>query len=170
VKSVYNFLKQIFEVGQFSPECCVISLIYINRLIGVTGLPLTQNNYKPVTISALMLAQKVWDDTPLINADFSVLYPVLTAKDINSLERRFLELLEFKLAVTPALYAQYYYELRAICQEHHRASRPLTKAQEVRLFHRSHLAEEYQRRKNYYKQKTTTIDDLRVRPKRIIIS
>jgi hypothetical protein len=48
----------------------------------------------------------VWDDTPLINADFSILYPAVTVKDINFLERKFLDLLEFKLAVSPSLYAQ----------------------------------------------------------------
>jgi hypothetical protein len=50
-----------------------------------------------VSISALVLAQKVWDDTPLINADFSILYPALTVKEINFLERKFLDLLEFKV-------------------------------------------------------------------------
>ncbi len=49
VKLIYQFLKQVFEVGQFNPECCVISLVYINRLIGVTGVPLTQSNWKPGT-------------------------------------------------------------------------------------------------------------------------
>jgi hypothetical protein len=47
VKLIYAFLKQVFEVGQFNSECCVISLVYINRLIGVTGVPLTQSNWKP---------------------------------------------------------------------------------------------------------------------------
>lgn len=97
VKQIYQFLKQVFEVGQFNPECCVIALVYINRMIGVTGLPLTTSNWKPVTISSLVLAQKVWDDTPLINADFSILYPAVTVREINALERLFLELLEFKV-------------------------------------------------------------------------
>ena len=101
VKHISAFLKHVFDVGQFHPECVVISLVYINRLIGVTGVPLTGNNWKPVSISALVLAQKVWDDTPLINADFSILYPALNVAQINFLERKFLDLLEFKLAVNP---------------------------------------------------------------------
>jgi hypothetical protein len=105
-----------------------------------------------VSISALVLAQKVWDDTPLINADFSILYPALNVKEINFLERKFLDLLEFKvglcrsgaavcahscrshrslwqLTVSPSLYAQYYFELRSICEENNANFRPLTKAQ-----------------------------------------
>jgi len=154
VKTIYTFLKNLFEVGQFHPECCVISLVYVNRLIGVTGLPLTQSNWKPVTVSALVLAQKVWDDTPLINADFSLLYPALTAKEINLLERRFLNHLDFKLAISPSLYAQYYFELRSICEEGTRSMmRPLTSVQARRLSARTHLSEQYQRKKSYYKKR-----------------
>jgi len=162
VKSIYTFLKHLFEVGQFHPECCVIALVYINRLIGITGLPLTQSNWKPVIVSALVLAQKVWDDTPLINADFSLLYPSLTAKEINLLERRFLNHLDFKLAISPALYAQYYFELRSICEENTRNVRLLTTAQARRLSARTHLSEQYQKKKSHYKKQTMTEDDLRV--------
>jgi len=161
VKFIYSFLKQVFEVGQFHPECCVISLVYINRLIGVTGVPLTQSNWKPVSVGALVLAQKVWDDTPLINADFSILYPALTVKEINFLERKFLQLLEFKLTVSPSLYAQYYFELRSICEENNQNFlKPLSKAQAKRLEERSHLSEQYQKEKAKYKKKVMTVEDI----------
>jgi len=163
VKQIYAFLKSVFEVGQFNPECCVISLVYINRLIGVTGVPLTQSNWKPVSISALVLAQKVWDDTPLINADFSILYPALSVKEINFLERKFLDLLEFKLTVSPSLYAQYYFELRSICEENNANFRPLSRAQLRKLEIRTHLAELYQKEKANYKKRSMTIEDITVK-------
>jgi hypothetical protein len=200
VKLIYQFLKQVFEVGQFNPECCVISLVYINRLIGVTGVPLTQSNWKPgeldrggdawessnfernlmcarssfssssVSISALVLAQKVWDDTPLINADFSILYPAVTVKDINFLERKFLDLLEFKLAVSPSLYAQYYFELRSICEENAQNYKPPSKATLKRVEVRSHLSEEYQKDKHAYKKRSMTIEDIAAKYNRTVIS
>jgi hypothetical protein len=170
VKHIYSFLKQVFEVGQFNPECCVISLVYINRLIGVTGVPLTQSNWKPVTISALVLAQKVWDDTPLINADFSILYPALTVKEINFLERKFLDLLEFKLTVSPGLYAQYYFELRSICEENAQNFRGTSANALKRLAKRSHLSEQYQKRKYHYKKNTMTVDKLNPTIARLVIS
>ena len=196
VKSISHFLKQVFEVGQFHPECCVISLVYINRLIGVTGVPLTQSNWKPVAISALVLAQKVWDDTPLINADFSILYPALTVKEINFLERKFLDLLEFKLAVSPSLYAQYYFELRSICEENANAAAQaaggaqqqpqqqqaaalakngggvnlLSKSLLRRVEIRSHLSEEYQKDKHAYKRRSMTIEDIAAKQNKLIIS
>jgi len=170
VKYIYSFLKQVFEVGQFNPECCVIMLVYINRLIGVTGVPLTQSNWKPIAISALVLAQKVWDDTPLVNADFSILYPALNIKQINHLERRFLDVLEFKLSVSPSLYAQYYFELRSICEENAQNIRPLAHAQLRKLERRSHLSEQYQKRKYYYKKRTMTIDQISPSVGRLILS
>ena len=187
VKSISHFLKQVFEVGQFHPECCVISLVYINRLIGVTGVPLTQSNWKPVAISALVLAQKVWDDTPLINADFSILYPALTVKEINFLERKFLDLLEFKLAVSPSLYAQYYFELRSICEENANAAAQaaglvggaarggsglgaLSKVVLKKVEVRSHLSEEYQKDKQAYKRRSMTIEDIGAKHTKTILS
>jgi len=171
-KTINGFIANIFQVGQFHPECCIIALVYINRLIGVTGLPLTQSNWKPVTVSSILLAQKVWDDTPLINADFSILYPSLTKKEVNMLERKFLSLLNFKLHISPSLYAQYYFELRSVSEEQGQTLKlkPLSKAQARRLETRSHLSEEYQRKKHDYKKKTMTEDELRVRPKRTILS
>lgn len=159
LRYIYSFLKQVFEVGQFDAECCVIMLVYINRLIGVTQVPLTQSNWKPVTITALVLAQKVWDDTPLINADFSILYPALTVKDINVLERKFLDLLDFKLSVSPSLYAQYYFELRSICKE----NAPQPEGNEVvgegqRSDNWIHLSKQYQKKKYYYKQRTMVLN------------
>lgn len=155
LRSIYSFLKQVFEVGQFDAECCVIMLVYINRLIGVTEVPLTQSNWKPVTITALVLAQKVWDDTPLINADFSILYPALTVKDINVLERKFLEKLDFKLSVSPSLYAQYYFELRSICKEN--APNSEGSEENARTDNWIHLSKQYQKKKYYYKQRTMVI-------------
>ena len=170
VPVIFSFLKHVFEVGQFHPECCVISLVYVNRLIGVTGVALSASNWKPIAISSLVIAQKVWDDTPLINADFSILYPPLTVKEINYLERKLLDLLEFKLTVSPSLYAQYYFELRSICEESITfVSDPkalLVRSAEPRM----HLAEQYQRRKKEYKKITMTPEVLIVTQKRQVIN
>lgn len=179
VKAIYQFLKQVFEVGQFNPECCVISLVYINRLIGVTGVPLTCSNWRPISISALVLAQKVWDDTPLINADFSILYTALTVKEINFLERKFLDLLEFKLAVSPSLYAQYYFELRSICEEnaqqnnlsqHTSLSKSIPASTLKRVQQRSHLSEDYQVGKQGYKKQSMTTELIGTIARRVVIS
>jgi len=77
-----------------SPECCIICLIYINRLIAITGLSLHPTNWRPLVLCALLVAQKVWDDRYLSNADFAYIYPFFTTEEINKLEQRFLELVQ----------------------------------------------------------------------------
>lgn len=42
-----------------SPECCIICLVYINRLIAFTGMPLHPTNWRPLILCSLLVAQKV---------------------------------------------------------------------------------------------------------------
>lgn len=165
---VVKFLRQVFDVGQFHPECCVIALIYINRLVSATGLPLTASNWKPVIITALVVAQKVWDDTPLINSDFSILYPPLNINAINALERVMLDILEFKLTVSPALYAQYVFELRSVndAMNPGLATANNNKNRQVRL----HWSEYYTRKKKEYKKRIMTTSWIDTREKYQILN
>lgn len=54
-----QYLKQVFEIAQFSPECYVISLVYINRIIASCKVPLCGSTWRLKVLSALLLAQKV---------------------------------------------------------------------------------------------------------------
>ena len=76
-----------------SPECCIICLVYINRLIAFTEMPLQPTNWRPVVLCSLLVAQKVWDDRYLSNADFAFIYPFFVTDEINKLEQKFLELI-----------------------------------------------------------------------------
>ena len=60
------------------------------------------------------MAQKVWDDRYLSNADFAFIYPFFITEEINRLERKFLELIQYNVTVKSNLYAKYYFELRAL--------------------------------------------------------
>ena len=40
------------------------------------------------------MTAQVWDDKSLLNVDFSVICSAYTLKDINTLEKQFLELIE----------------------------------------------------------------------------
>lgn len=117
VDDIYEFIRALYDCAQFSPECCIICLVYINRLIAFTGLPLHPTNWRPTILSALLIAQKVWDDRYLSNADFAYIYPFFTTEEINSLEKRFLELINYSVTVKSALYAKYYFELRGLFNE-----------------------------------------------------
>jgi len=117
LENMFDFLRRIFKVGQFNPDCCIVTLVYTNRLLGLSGMALTPDNWKPVVIGCLVVAQKVWDDTPLTNVDFTILYPKLKPRHVNLLENKILTILQYKLNVSAWLYAFYYFRLRLICDE-----------------------------------------------------
>ena len=60
------------------------------------------------------MAQKVWDDKYLTNYDFAFIYPFFVTEEINKLEKKFLELIQYNVTVKSNLYAKYYFELRAL--------------------------------------------------------
>jgi len=117
VDQIYEFIQALYDCAQFSPECCVICLIYINRLIAFTGMPLHPTNWRPLVLCSLLVGQKVWDDRYLSNADFAFIYPFFTTEEINKLEQKFLELIQYNVIVKASLYAKYYYELRTLYKD-----------------------------------------------------
>lgn len=40
IENILEFIKALYDCAQFSPECCIICLVYINRLIAFTEMPL----------------------------------------------------------------------------------------------------------------------------------
>jgi hypothetical protein len=80
-------------------------------------LPLQPTNWRPLVLCSLLVAQKVWDDRYLSNADFAFIYPFFITEEINRLEKKFLELIQYNVTVKSNLYAKYYFELRALFKD-----------------------------------------------------
>jgi len=59
----------------------------------------------------------VWDDKCLLNVDFTKICSSYTIKDINNLEKQFLEMLQYNVYISASLYASYYFELRTLCEK-----------------------------------------------------
>lgn len=117
IDNILEFIKALYDCAQFSPECCIICLVYINRLIAFTEMPLQPTNWRPMLLCSLLVAQKVWDDRYLTNADFAFIYPFFVTEEINKLEQKFLELIQYNVTVKSNLYAKYYFELRALFKD-----------------------------------------------------
>jgi hypothetical protein len=64
-----------------------------------------------------MVAQKMWDDKYLSNGDFSYLYPFFDTKQINTLEMKFLELIQYNTHIKFSIYTKYYLELKSLVPE-----------------------------------------------------
>jgi hypothetical protein len=93
------------------------SQVFVNRLIAFTGMSLHAGNWRSVLLTALLIAQKVWDDRCLVNGQFSLICPMFTVSKLNMLEKRFLEFLDYDVNISSRLYAKYYFELRALSEE-----------------------------------------------------
>jgi len=113
---IFHTIRSVYECARIPSECLIVSLVYIERLIATSGCPILVTSWRPILLSALILAQKVWDDRSLHNIDFSVFCPMFTLKEINFLEKKFLELIDFDVSISASLYASYYFQLRTLCQ------------------------------------------------------
>lgn len=111
---ISEFIEALFNCAQFSIECCILSLIYINRVIALTGLSINPKNWRPLILVSLMIAQKVWDDKYLCNADFAYIYPFFDTTQLNMLEMKFLEMIQYNVYVKMSLYTKYYFELKTL--------------------------------------------------------
>lgn len=56
IENIFEFIKALYDCAQFSPECCIICLVYVNRLIAFTGLPLYPTNWRPLILCSLLVA------------------------------------------------------------------------------------------------------------------
>jgi hypothetical protein len=77
-------------------------------------MPLLPTNWRPSVLISLMIAQKMWDDKYLSNADFSYIYPFFDTKQVNVLEMKFLELIQYNTHIKFSIYTKYYLELKSI--------------------------------------------------------
>ena len=101
----------------FPLNSCVICLIYINRIIALTEMPLLPTNWRPLVLVSLMIAQKMWDDKYLSNSDFSYIYPFFDTKQVNTLEMKFLELIQYNTHIKFSIYTKYFLELKSLVPE-----------------------------------------------------
>eukprot|EP01112_Ceratiomyxa_fruticulosa_P000895 TRINITY_DN1084_c0_g1_i3.p1 TRINITY_DN1084_c0_g1~~TRINITY_DN1084_c0_g1_i3.p1 ORF type:complete len:379 (-),score=62.35 TRINITY_DN1084_c0_g1_i3:118-1254(-) len=114
--SIYHFISTIFRAERLDPECAIMCLAYIERIIVLTGITIDPSNWRRVVLSALILASKVWEDQSVWNVDFLPVFDNLTSADLNKLERQFLALLQYNVSLNASLYAKYYFELRTFSQ------------------------------------------------------
>lgn len=112
VDDIYQYISHIFRYARMSTECNIIALVYINRAISLSGMPLGACNWRPVVLVAMILAQKVWDDKSLRASCFHRILPEYAKEQIKKYEIFFLRILQYSGLVTRALYTRYYFELR----------------------------------------------------------
>jgi len=139
VVEIYDFMVTLFKRAELSSECSIVSLIYVERLMQRSHVPLTPTTWRVIVLCGLLLASKVWQDYSSWNVEFSVIYPQYSLKAINRLERLFVANIQWNLGIKSSEYAKYYFGLRSMTEKREFRQRykfvmkviPPTKAQAI---------------------------------------
>jgi Cyclin len=115
---IYEFAHRLFKTVQLSSECSIVSLIYVERLMETSKVPLLASTWRPIFMSGLLMASKVWQDLSTWNVEFSNVYPQYSLENINKLELQFLRMIKWDLYISSSLYAKYYFALRSLEGKH----------------------------------------------------
>jgi len=117
IAQIYTFLSAIFKAERLGAQCGILCLAYIERMISLADLVLIPLNWRRVTLAALILASKVWEDQAVWNVDFLSIFDLVTVQDLSQLEKVILNMLQFNVSLKAPLYAKYYFELRSLAEE-----------------------------------------------------
>jgi hypothetical protein len=112
LEELYYYCKYVIISGRMEKEIPILCLVYIERFLTKTGILLNHLNWRRLTLISLCLASKIWDDDSLENVHFPKVMPDITVKEIASLEKVFLQFLDFDLMIRGAEYAKYYFIMK----------------------------------------------------------
>lgn len=134
-RQIYKFIRTLFNAAQLTAECAIITLVYLERLLTYAEVDISPGSWKRITLGAILLASKVWDDQAVWNVDYCQILKDLTVEDMNELERQFLELLQFNINVPSSVYAKYFFDLRTLAEANDLAypAEPLSKDRAQKL-------------------------------------
>ena len=114
---IYEFGHRLFKQVQLSSECSIICLIYVERIMEASKVPVMAKTWKPIFMCGLLLASKVWQDWSSWNIEFANVYPQFSLESINKLEIQFLKMVKWDLYISSSLYAKYYFALRSLLEK-----------------------------------------------------
>ena len=133
VAELHDFLFRLFATTGHTPECSVLSFIYVLRLCSYhPHLRITPRNCKRLLLCGVMVAQKNHDDAPLRNVDFATAWghvlpgerPV-SVERVGEMERVLLDALGFDLYVPRDQYERTIAELHGVVTSHGAARQDL---------------------------------------------
>ena len=102
-------------------------------------------------LTALGPARQVWEDKRYMNVDFTVLCPALTLQQLNYIEVQFLQLLDYNVCVSAAVYTEWYFKLCDLCERNSVRLKPLDSTEAAHLeicsdMHATRLRSDYMTR------------------------
>mmetsp|Transcript_121223 Transcript_121223/g.343032 ORF Transcript_121223/g.343032 Transcript_121223/m.343032 type:complete len:503 (+) Transcript_121223:154-1662(+) len=110
---VCSFILSILHQGIFSVSAFIVSVIYLSRFKESSHITLHACTWRPLFLTSLLLADKMWEDKPVRNSSLAKLFPVLTNTELNRMESEFLVEIRFNVLVKPDLFCSFCEKLLA---------------------------------------------------------
>ncbi|GAM28422.1 hypothetical protein SAMD00019534_115980, partial [Acytostelium subglobosum LB1] len=104
--SVVDYLKRLVQYLGCSKSCFIIALVYLDRLIVEKNYILNSLNVHRIIFGCILISIKFCDDYYYPHDVYSVVGG-LTLEEVNGIERRLLEDLQFDLCVHEDVFTQY---------------------------------------------------------------
>jgi len=112
IETITHFINTVFKVEKLTAEPGVMCMIYINRVVDRTKITFHPCNWRRLVLSSLILASKVWEELAVWNVDFLDLFPNISVRDLNRLEKYVLRYLDFNVFIGSSEYVKAFFELR----------------------------------------------------------
>ncbi len=131
---IFKYLRVIYKKTRMQPECIVMTVSYIEKVLANQSIVMNAYTWRRISLAALIVADKVFEDYAVWNADFLSLFPQSSIQDLNALEREFLNFMGFMTTFKASDYAKFYFALKEL-SDHKEVlpSKPLTQEQAERL-------------------------------------
>lgn len=110
---VCSFILSILHQGIFSVSAFIVSVIYLSRFKESSHITLHACTWRPLFLTSLLLADKMWEDKPVRNSSLAKLFPVLSNSELNKMESEFLVEVRFNVLVKPDLFCSFCEKLLA---------------------------------------------------------
>lgn len=98
--STLDYVKRIAKYSRCSTECFIIAIMYLDKYVENTQIPITFRNVHRLLITATLVAVKVRDDLYYNNAYYASIGGI-TPQEINTLEIDFLAAIDWNTWVEP---------------------------------------------------------------------
>jgi hypothetical protein len=88
-------------------EAVIQQLILLDKLIARTSIVVSRHTWRRAVFSTLLISQKLSDDSPYSNADYTMLIDAMNLDEVNQLELAHCLLTSFEYYISPVVYSQY---------------------------------------------------------------
>lgn len=81
-RTIYRFMRTLFNAAQLPPECAIITLVYVERLLTYAETEIDAYSWKRIVLASILLASKVWDDQAVWNVDYCQILRDIPVEDM----------------------------------------------------------------------------------------